>query len=176
MTTTINVKTPAELKAAYKRIAKGIASPFKSTRRMFMGLGAMIDRDTMLTFKKKGAYLDREKWMGYNWGQGVAYKGTRNFPSSTRNRSGLYKKRPGTDGAKSRRFSSNSKLLQASGSFKNSFRIVKIGADRMKYGTQHKLGEYIMSDPSRPTVQYTRKDQGRYSNLIYNWWFKNTKI
>ena len=167
MTTTINVKTPAELKAAYARIAKGIASPFKSTRRMFMGLGAMIDRDTMLTFKKEGAYLDREKWTDFGRGVGVGYY---------LNKNGTFKKRPGTDGAKSRRFSSNSKLLQASGSFKNSFRIVKIGADRMKYGTQHKLGEYIMSDPSRPTVQYTRKDQGRYSNLIYNWWFKNTKI
>lgn len=170
MSKTYHVKTPKELKDTYAAIAKGINKPFKSTRKMFVMMGVQIDRDTMLTFKKEGAYLDRPKWLSYNWGQGVSYKGTKRFPSSTRNRGGTYKKRLGTDGSKIRRYSPKSKLLQASGSFKQTFRIIKIGKEKMLYGTKHKLANEIMSNPERQAIHYTVKDRKRYSQKIRKWW------
>lgn len=177
MTTTINVKTPAQLKQAYQRIAKGITAPFKSTRRMFMQLGALIDRDTMLTFRHEGSYQGRERWTRFNYGRGVGFYDTVKG-STTRTRTGKWKRRPGTDGSKTRKYGMNSKLLQASGSYKNSFKIIKIGATKMRYGTQYggKLAEYIMSNPHRPIIQYTTRDEKRYSDLIYRWWFKNIRI
>jgi hypothetical protein len=174
MSTTINVKTPAELSKAYKRIAQGIQGPFKSTRRMFVQLGTMIDRDTILTFKKEGGYQDRIKWPGFS-------------PKTVKTKNGTWKIRYGTDltgrpGMQGkyrpgiRRYSANSKLLQASGGFRNSFKIIKIGNEKMTYGTTHKLAGKIGSNPVRNPLQYTNKDQSTYTRTILNWWFKNTNI
>lgn len=181
MAKTYNVRTPAELRRAYERIAKGIAGPFKSTRRMFMMLGVQIDRDTQLTFKGQGAYTGRQKWVSFNKGRGVGFMG-----STTRTKKGTWKIRYGTDqsgvGSQgkfrpgARRYSMSSKLLQASTQFKQSFRILKVGNMNMLYGTRHRLAEEIMSNPARPAIQYTRVDRDRYAKTIIGWWSKGIKF
>lgn len=184
--TVFRIKKGADLKKAYKKIYNGLEKPFKKSRDVFTQLGVQIDRDTMLTFKRQGAYRGREKWLGYNWGQGVTYKGTKSFPSSTRMRSGLYRIRYGTDltGRKKgtyelfkkrtgiRRFSGSSKLLQASGGFKKSFKVLKIDKKKMLYGTRMDIAQKIMSNPDRQVVQVTERDKKRYFRTVYNWYNK----
>jgi len=178
MSKIINVRTPSQLKAAYKKIAKGMGRPFKSIRRMFMQLGVMIDTDTMLTFKKEGGYLTRTPWQGY---AKSTMEKLKTYPELGKIRYGTdLRGRPGMQGkfrGKSiRRYDDKSKLLQTSGSFRDSFRIIKIGVKKMRYGTTHNLAQNIMSNPARPVLQYTTSDQGRYAKTILGWWFKNTKI
>lgn len=198
MTTTINVKTPAELKKAYKKIGLGIQKPLKNTRRMFIQLGVQVDRDTMLTFKKEGAYQDREPWKKFNMGRGVGFYDTKKG-STTRTKKGTWKIRYGTDlnpkypkwkgiprtkGGQikkipgMRRFGMKSKLLQAGGGFKSSFKIIRVSNKKMRYGSNYggDLAENIMKYPKRPVVQYTKADEKKYTRNILSWWFKNTKI
>ena len=156
----INVKKPNDWKKVQNVLKRGLGNTFKNTRSMFVTLGAMIDRDTQMTFSGQGHYLDRQKWIGFGKGKGV---------NVYRNKNGTWQKRPGTDGAITRRFSSASKLLQASGQFKQSFRILSIGRNKMRYGTQHTLAEKIMSNPTRNALYYTNQDQRRYGNIVFNW-------
>lgn len=174
--TTYIVRTPSELKQIYKKIAIGLEGPFKSTRRMFMLLGVQIDRDTMLTFKKEGDYKGREMWPRY---ARSTMEKLKTYPDLGKIRYGTdLKGRPGMQGqfrGKSiRRYNDSSKLLQASGSFKNSFRIIKIGKDLMKYGTTHQKASDIMR--RRPAIQYTNDDKNRYTKTILTWWSGNMKF
>jgi hypothetical protein len=160
----------ADTKKAFDKITRGLIKPFEKTKILFYQLGAIIDRNTMMTFKNQGNYGGRKKWLDYNWGQGVNYKGSRTFPSSTRYRSGNYKLRPGTDNSKGRRFSSSSKLLQASGSFRYSFRILNITNKSMEYGTNLDIAEKIMSNPERQVLDVTPKDKKDFINQIMRWY------
>ena len=193
MAATIVVRKPAELKRAYQRIAKGIQKPFKSTRRMFVQLGVQIDRDTILTFKREGAHDGRMPWKPFSLntlrtklGTPKLRYGTDKKPKRTAKELAKYKtehgywyrpgKMPGYTG--DRRYGTKSKLLQASGGFRDSFKIIRIGKDRMKYGTTYggKLAENIMKNPARPALQYTRQDELKYMKTIIGWWKQSIKI
>jgi hypothetical protein len=178
MAKTIIVKKASDFKKVQVVLNKGLTAPFKNARSMFLQLGTMIDRDTVLTFKGQGKYLDRRKWKGY----------ARSTMEKLKTYPGLGKIRYGTDlrgrpgmqgrfrGKGIRRYDRNSKLLQASGGFRQSFRILKVGSKKMVFGTRHKLAGKIGTDPLRQVLHYTNTDKRRYGNLITNWWSKKIKF
>jgi len=181
---TVIVKKPADFKRVQEIFEKGVMKPFKDTRSMFLLLGAMIDRDTQLTFKAEGAYRDRPKWKKFSKKTLQTPRGTWNIrygtdkkPKRTAAQLAQYKTdnnlwyKPGPmKGYRSdRRYSSSSKLLQASGMFKQSFRIININRTRMRYGTNMRLASKIMSNPERQVLHYTEQDEKRYTRLVVNW-------
>jgi hypothetical protein len=152
--------------AGVQTIVAAIGKPIKNTTQFFTDLGAMIDRDTQLTFRFSGARSGEPKWLTYNWGQGVGYKGSRTFPSSTRYQSGKYKKRPGTDGSARRRYNANSKLLRASGLFQKSFKVTRVSNGFLRYESDHELAGKIGSRPERQVLFVTGKDKILYGRLF----------
>jgi hypothetical protein len=175
-TETIYVKDLRRLYSkVQKKMDKVLKRPFKDTRSMFTQLALMIDDDTMKTFKNQGEHQGRKRWPDFGRGQGVDYYRNPNtglyairYGTTLKGRErGTYKpgvKRPGFGSKK--RYNSSSQLLQASGAFRLTFGIQKLTMKSMRYGTRHKLAEQIMSDPARPTIQLTKKDEKRYGSLI----------
>lgn len=78
-----------------------------------------------------------------------------------------WNRRTGTDGAKTRRYTSGSKLLQASGLFKSSFRVLSENNQRIVYGTKHDLATDIMSNPDRPVIVITDRDKRQIKKMVY---------
>jgi hypothetical protein len=167
-TKTYFIQNTIDARRFAKSFAKGIAHPVEYAYKYFSSLGLLMDNDVQGQFRRQGASGGPRKiptdfkWISYNFGQGASYKGTKSFPSSTRFRNGAYRKRPGTDGSATRRFSPKSRLLQASGMFRKSFKITKVTNKELKYQTVHKLGGKIGSYPFRPVLFVTKEDRKRY--------------
>ncbi len=136
------------------------------TQEYFGQLGLMLHQRTMLTFAGQGARAGHPAWRPFS-------PNTLNTPSGTprirlgtdmkpkRSRQDLIAYRaglmragkwrwgqtgimPGYTGV--RRYSGESKLLQASGGFKRSFKIQEISNNRMKYGTRFQAGKATAED------------------------------
>ena len=165
-------------KGAIKRIVRGMTAPIKDTKAFFSLLGIMIDNDTKLTFKRQGARSGAPAWPKFS-------------PHTLRTRAGTPKIRYGTDlrgrprgtykpgvkrKGKIRRYAPDSKLLQASGSFKRSFGIQSVTEKRLKYGTSFAIADKIMRSPRspwhRPVLFITAQDEARYGRRFKDWWLK----
>jgi hypothetical protein len=168
MATTLNLNSGTRFK-----LEKMLARPFKNIRQFWTSLALMIDQDTQLTFRHEGARAGRKKWAGFS-------------PKTLTTKVGTKKIRYGTDlrplppdrlralraawgwahrgemrkGV--RRYSSSSKLLQASGLFRKSFGIIKMARDQLIYGTKHQLAEKIMGVKNRQVLFITPQDEQRY--------------
>lgn len=81
--------------------------------------------------------------------------------------------RYGTDGAKKRRYTVGSRLLQASGKFKDSFRVLSENNQRIVYGTKHELANEIMSKPERPVLMVTDRDRRQIKKMVYEYALAN---
>jgi phage gpG-like protein len=143
--------------AGVQTIVAAIGKPIKNTTQFFTDLGAMIDRDTQLTFGLSGARSGMPKWQ----------------PISAK----LFgKRRPGTDGAKSRRYDEASKPLLASGLFQKSFRVTRVSNGYMKFETVHELGGKIGAKPRREVLFITDEDKRNYSRLFRNFIDKGIRV
>jgi len=167
-------------------IAKGLLKPIKQAKTFFNILGVKVDQMAQLTFRVLGARAGHKKWIGYNRGRGHILGGT------TRTKKGTWNIRYGTDlsgRAKGtykpgvlrkgiRRYSSSSKLLQASvsGGFRQSFKILTTTGKKLLYGSRMKIAEKIMSDPKRPVLFVTPKDRKSILNLWKIFYLKRMKF
>lgn len=142
----------------WQQIGRRLNLPIKAGKDYFNRLGLLIDKDVQITFRQQGARAGQPRWPAFS-------------PRTLFSLSGKPRKRPGTDGSKSRRYSSTSKLLQASGQFRKSFKILKTTDTRLLYGTRFNIGgkrlaKAIMSGPDRPVLFVTENDKRRYKSLF----------
>jgi len=143
-------------------------SPMLEMPNFWHLLSMTLDQDTQINFRMSGSRQGNPRWREYSmltlhpsWkaknSQYPEYNGKRYNPDK-------WNRRPGTDGAKSRRYSPSSQLLQASGMFKKSFTVLEIRSDMMKYGTYHERAKGIIGD--RPVLFVTGSDEQRYSRMF----------
>ena len=147
-----------------KKIGAVYDYPMTLTKDFNYLLGLMIQRDIDMTFRLEGERAGHPKWIDFKNGEGVI-----GYLSNA----GTWAKRYGTDESKTRRYSSSSKLLQASGSFRKSFGTpfgIFVNTKRsIKVGTKHELAKDIMSSPKREVVFVTDKDIRKYRKLFQRW-------
>lgn len=173
---------------ARRKIEKIISRPFKNIRQFWGALALMIDQDTQHIFRGQGARKNKPgTWVDYKASTLATRAGTWNI------RYGTDKKGLPSDKLKAlkskwgwghigemrkgiRRYGYKSKLLQASGGFRNSFGLIRLGRDRMIYGTQHELAEDIMSKPTRQVLHITPQDEQRYAAQFAKWYSKGLRI
>jgi hypothetical protein len=138
--------------------AKGISKPILNALPYFKLLSLQINRDVQQQFRNEGASGGPRKIPNeFTW---------KPFSINTLlTKSGKFKKRPGTDESKTRRYSFNSKLLKASGSYRKSFRTTRLWKNGMKYQTVHELGGKIGTNPFRPVLFVTDFDLLRYNSM-----------
>lgn len=185
-----------------KNITDLISAPLANPISFFKELALKIDQQTQLTFRLLGARSGHEAWLTYNKGKGHINGGT------TKTKAGTWKIRYGTNlnaasvkGKKRiekrkasllkstgsligphrlgvKRFSTNSKMLQASGTFRKSFQELTWRTDRkgFTYGTNFPNAEQIMSNPTRQVLFITPKDRQEYANLFLKYVKENIKI
>ena len=170
MGTTKTIKTGLSKNTA-KVISGLVAKPIKNALPYFKLIGLRIDQATQRTFKFEGSRDGRTGWKSFNNGQGVSAKG-----GTTRNKKGTWNHRYGTDNSKNRRYSASSKLLQASGSFRKSFQIIKATKKSLAYGIRglkmRKLGLKIMSSPERQVLFVTKNDKTSWTNEFVKYYNK----
>lgn len=178
MTTTIKLD-----KNTKDKLRKLVEKPFKNIRQFWGALALMINRDTQLTFRHQGARGGHEAWQPFSRSTLRTPAGTRKIrygtdlrpldPSRLRTLRARWgygqigEMRKGV-----RRYDESSKLLQASGMFRNSFGLIKLGRDRLVYGTKHKLAEQIMSVKNRQVLFITGQDEQRYASQFKSWYLK----
>jgi hypothetical protein len=166
------IKTMKFNNRAVRVITDGLLKPFRDIRNYWVLLGAKIDQQTQQTFRGLG----KRTGGGENW---------KDFsPKTLKTKKGTWKIRYGTDlkgkGMQGtfrkgvRRYSSGSKLLQASGGFKKLFRPLKITKRGLLYGTRFKIAEEIMSNPARPVLFISDTDRSQFFRLFRT--FVNRKM
>ena len=149
-------------------LRKGFIGQLNKSNQFMNLLGVKIDGQTQQTFR----------------GLGMRKLGGKSWPALSINtiqtKSGKFRRRPGTDGAKKRRYSSSSKTLQASGLFRKSFGVLRSTHKILSFGTIHKLAGDIMRQPSsrfhRPVVFVTRLDRDLYNKMFANWYSRGLKF
>lgn len=130
-----------------KIILDGFERPLKKCKVFFDLLGAyMHGGQISLTFKFEGERAGHKKWNPFSLRTLHPSEVKGALGSAVFINTKKWNKRPGTDGAKTRRYSANSKLLQASGSFMRSFGIMKTTNKRLKYGTNYEKAKEIIGD------------------------------
>lgn len=186
-------------KRGTKVILKGIARPINDMRNYFNILGLKVDQNTQRTFRNQGARDGKPKWIGFNRGKGIGFQG-----STTRTKLGTWNIRYGSDkipkrsasqlrdwktqhnlwykpgkmkGYESeRRYSSSSKLLQAGGGFRKSFRLRSVTKRQMVYGTNYADAMKIMSNPTRQVLSVTGGDKKKWKREFILFYKKNLKF
>ena len=114
----------------------------KKLIQAYRAIGLYVDRRTKETFQKQGARDGHKKWKAFSkLTLHPAWKAAKSaFPKSKgyNYNQGKWSKRPGSDKAKRRKYSANSKLLQASGQTRHSFKIKKVNKTSVVYGSTYK--------------------------------------
>jgi hypothetical protein len=145
-----------------------LGRPIKDAEAYFIALAIMMDQDTQAQFRNEGAAGGYRKIPNnLMW---PAFKlSTLRMPSGTfRIRYGTNIKPRGPSFRGKfwkgvRRYSMESKLLQASGGFRKSFGILEVGPQGLKFGTEHELAGKIGSKPRREVLFVTDEDKKRYA-------------
>jgi hypothetical protein len=151
---------------AAAKIADALEEPFRQSRKFLTRLGTVMDRDTSLVFRNEGNYSGHDKWKFFSINTLVTKRGTWKIRYGTDRKGrakGTYK--PGVLRPGIRRYSPQSKLLQASGGFRKSFGVQRILNQRLIYGTNMEIAKDIMSDPVRNVLEVTKQDEQRYFNM-----------
>lgn len=170
--------------SAVRYITKGLLQPAERSAELMKLIGQKLDQNTQTTFRLLGARDGHSKWLDYNKGLGHIPGGTtmnkRGEFKGTR-ASGIWKKRPGTDHAKNRRYSFNSKMLQASGGFRKSFGVIQTEDNKITYGAQpdwQDLAESIIDGhgANREVLFVTENEHQGYQRLALAWFVKNIDI
>ncbi len=150
-------------------LRRGFIGQLNKSNQFMNLLGVKIDQQTQTTFRSLGARSNRKAWPALSI-------------NTIQTKGGKFRKRPGTDTPKGslkklqRRYSANSRTLQASGLFRQSFGILKSTHKNLSYGTLHRLAKQIMRDPQsrfhRPVVFVTAADRDLYNRMFANWYSK----
>ena len=179
------IKTMKFNNRSVKVITDGLLKPFKDVRNYWVLLGAKIDQHTQQVFRGLGKRTGGgEPWPTWNRGRGFNVLG-----GTTLTEAGTRKIRYGTDlkgkgmhgkgqvgyvRTGVRRYTGKSKMLQASGGFRKSFRPLKITKRGLLYGTKFKIAEEIMSNPARPVLFVSDTDRSQFFRLFRT--FANRKM
>lgn len=153
--------TPENLNQFYKILA----APTNNKPPLLSLLAARIDQFTQSAFRLQGARAGHPAWPAFSKktlktdaGTWRIRYGTDRNPKRTREELAKYRgdlmrrgrwgwgftgPMPGYVGTP--RYSGNAKLLQSSGSFRKSFKILRITANSVFYGTAHERAAQIMS-------------------------------
>lgn len=145
-----------------------ISKPMENSIDFFASLATQVDRDAQMQFRNEGAAGGPRKIPNE-----LAWKP---FAASTLQMpSGTFRIRYGTDRkprgksfrgkwwASARRYSYNSKLLNASGMFRKTFKVGTVRKNMMLYGTNHRLAGLIGARPLRQVLFVTDEDINRYA-------------
>lgn len=149
MSKTFVIKDKSSAQSTWKRIGMGISKPIQNAKSYFTLLNVLIDTGVQQQFRDLGP-------TGGPRGIPNAFKWK---PLSSNN---IGKRRPGTDGSVTRRYTTSSKTLQASGGFRKSFKIISTTKEKAVYGTNHQLKDKIGTNPFRPVLFVTDKDLENY--------------
>lgn len=172
MTLVINTD---KFRNAIKDITYKLGFQSKNIRDFWKVLAVSFDQNTQQTFRGEGYRgVGTESWPVFSprtLHPSKKYK--INSHESIAIDLNKWNRRPGTDGAKSRRYTAGSKLLQASGLFKSSFRIISENNQRIVYGTKHRLAEDIMSKPERQVLMVTDRDKRQIKKMVYEYALAN---
>jgi hypothetical protein len=170
-----------------RKIEKIIKRPFKNLRQFWLDLYLQINRDTMKTFAMGGARGEHPRWKPLSM-------------RTIRTPAGTSRIRYGTDGTPAtlkgdelttlkrrwgwghigemrkgvRRYGTRTEnIMQASGFFKKSFGLMKLGKNFMRYGTNYVMAEDIMSRGGGRNVLFiTGQDERRYAEQFRTWYLK----
>lgn len=152
-----------------KKITKAMQRPLDRSKTFLSILGSMIDSDVQAIFRGLGVRPGAgRKWDGY-------------MQSTIKTKAGKFKRRPGTDNAKTRKYSGTSKMLQASGGFRKSFKTISVSPNKLVYGTRLSLkgkdiSAAIMSDPERQVLFVSNQDIARYGSVYRRFFNKEIKF
>jgi hypothetical protein len=170
--------------AAIQRITKGLLQPIDNRVELLKVIGTKLQQNTDVTFRLLGARDGHAKWLDYNKGEGHIPGGTtmnkRGEFKGTKAK-GIWKRRGGTDNAKGRKYSFNSKMLQASGGFRKSFGLIQTTDDKLTYGVQpdwQDLAGKIISGHGavREVLFVTENEYDGYKKLAVAWFANKIKI
>ena len=168
-------------------ISEGISRPLRNLKSFWSILAIMLDQDAMASFRHEGARGGHEKWDDFSVdtlktsvGTWKIRYGTDLRPLSPDRLRGLRQKwgfgHKGYMRKGIRRYAGNSKLLQASGLFRSSFKLQKITANSLLYGTKHRLADKIMSVKNREVLFITNQDKLKYAEQFKQWFLKGIKF
>lgn len=154
-------------KDAPRVISEGLMSPFKRTKKYFDIAGAKILQWAFLTFRLSGARSGHKVWRGFSQNT-LGYFTQAGF---------RFRLRPGTDKSRTRRYSAASKMMQASGLFRNSFGVLSVTNRFVKVGTRHRLAKKIMSSGGGRNVLFvTRLDKLTLGNMFSKFYRLNLRF
>lgn len=155
-----NKKTAAAL-------TKGFERPIEKNKKFFSLLSILIDQSTQLTFRTLGARAGHPAWPGYS--ELTLHPSSMRGGQRVINRN-KWNRRRGTDNSKSRKYSANSRMLQASGGFRKTFGAMSIKKGQLIYGIKgvkmRNLGRDIMSDPERQVLFVNSQDRKQWGRLF----------
>jgi len=161
--------------SAIKYITKGLLQPIEKSTELMKLIGQKLDQNTQTTFRLEGARDGHTRWLDYNRGKGHLPGG------STQYKDGRWKRRAGTDNAKTRKYSPSSKMLQASGGFRKAFGVIETTENNVLYGVQsdwEDLAGKIIEDHGavREVLFVTENEYEGYQRLALAWFVKNIKL
>ena len=181
-----------------KLLIKDFKDMGKSGKEFFNLLGIKFDQMTQLTFRLLGARSGMPQWRGYSpltlhpsyKNRQLGVKTERASGKSFNKMIGSYRgylfdpnrwnRRRGTDNAKGRLYSDNSQMLQASGSFRKSFNLLKVTEKGLVYGTRHKKALDIMGanryTEERQVLFFTPDDHLLIERMFRGWINKKTGV
>lgn len=130
-----------------------IRNPMNKTEKFFQNVASYFDQQTKLTFMLEGDRGDHSKWKELSRSTIMSRIGTRHLrygtdmkPTRTRSELASYRHEIGWGWGRSgfmpgyagkRRYDTDSKILQASGSFMRSFRTLEVNRGGMIFGSNY---------------------------------------
>jgi phage gpG-like protein len=158
---TFVIDSPRAAKIFAQKLKEGISKPVENAEPYFKLLSIEIDRGVQQQFRREGRTGGPRRIPASHQWDPFSANTLFTSPKTLK-----FNKRPGTDKSKRRRYSFKSKLLQASGGFRKSFRTTNVRKDGLKYQTVHKLGGKIGKSPFRPVLFVTDFDIKRFQNMF----------
>lgn len=184
-TRVVVIKDPRDAQKLASTMRNMFNKPVENDGLFFKDLGILMDNDVQQQFRKEGAaggpraipqglrwpplsdstmFTKKHRTPKIRYGTDRKPKRTAAGLKEYKSKNNLWYKpgiMKGYEGT--RRYSNNSKLLQASGGFRKSFRIQKVDDKGIEYGTRMgKLAKNIQKAPKRLVLFVTKKDRLRY--------------
>ena len=164
-----------------KKLITGIARPINNMKPYFKIMETYLIQQTNLAFKLSGKRGGHAKW------RALAKR-------TVKSTSGSWNIRYGTDGTPKpiykkgdgkwrkyrkgvRRYNSRTEgLLQASGMFMKSFKTFGVDKRSLRFGTNYKMAQEIMSNPTRNVLFLTKIDRQVFLNDLVSFYSKGLKF
>lgn len=151
-----------------------LGRPIRDSKQFFVKLATLIDKDVALTFRNEGKITGRKAWKSFS--MRTLHPSWKAHGSIIIDHS-KWNKRPGTDDSVTRRYSNNSKLLQASGGFKKMMTLpnakIKLTNKVLRYGARdEEFANKIMSGGGkahRPVLAIGSRELGMFRQLYKTW-------